>query len=52
MKTFYCCLSTLAAFLCLNLFYISDNEFEIEQEKVQHIDMSDHTIFINVKKGK
>jgi hypothetical protein len=52
MKAFYYCLSTLTAFLCLNLFYVSDNEFEIEPEKVQHIDMSDHTIFINVKKGK
>lgn len=52
MKAFYYCLSTLTAFLCLNLFYVSDKEFKIDTEKVQHIDMSDHTIFINVKKGK
>jgi len=51
MKTFYCVITTLTAFLCLNSIYVYDkNDLNSNKDvKVQHYDMSDHVIFINVK---
>ena len=50
MKTFYYSLATLTAFLCLNVMYITNENFDVSTQKVQHIDMSDYTIHINLKR--
>ena len=51
MKKSYYLITTITAFLCINFMYISEaRKNDIDTAKIQHIDMSDHTIFINVKK--
>ena len=53
MKTFYYSLATLTALLCLNISTENFNDSEdidVRTQNIQHIDMSDYAIHINLKR--
>ena len=52
MKKLYYSIATITAFLSFSLFIEASNFIEGDVVKIQHIDMSDHPVYITIKKGE